>query len=200
MFWWIVIGVVSLVLLYLGWTYNRLVSLNRRADGAWSDIDVQLKRRWDLVPSLVETVKGYARHEAGTLENVVHARSEASRAGSPAQRGESERGLSSAVSRLFALAEAYPELKASENFRDLQKSLVDIENNVQYARRYYNAVVRDLNTLVQSFPSNLLAAAMGFGERSYFQAAEAERAAPRVEFGGGDGAPAPAGPGTEKSA
>ena len=199
MFWWIVIGVVALVLLYLGWTYNRLISLNRRADGAWSDIDVQLKRRWDLVPSLVETVKGYARHEAGTLENVVHARSEATQAGSLAQRGETERGLSSAVGRLFALAEAYPELKASENFRELQKSLVDIENNVQYARRYYNAVVRDLNTLVQSFPSNLLASAMGFGERSYFQAEEAERAVPRVEFGGGAGASAPASSGTEKA-
>ena len=183
MFWWIVGGVVALVLLYLAWTYNRLVSLNKRADGAWSDIDVQLKRRWDLVPSLVETVKGYARHESGTLENVVQARSEATQAGSLAQRGETERGLSSAVGRLFALAEAYPELKASQNFQELQKSLVDVENNVQYARRYYNAVVRDLNTLVQSFPSNLLASAMGFGERTYFQLEDAERAVPRVDFG-----------------
>ena len=107
---------------------------------------------------------------------------EATQAGSLTQRGESERGLSSAVGRLFALAEAYPELKASQNFQELQKSLVDIENNVQYARRYYNAVVRDLNTLVQSFPSNLLAAAMGFGERTYFQLDAAERAVPRVDF------------------
>jgi LemA protein len=201
-FWWIVIGVVALVLLYLGWTYNRLIGLNKRADGAWGDIDVQLKRRWDLIPALVETVKGYARHETGTLENVVHARAEATQAGSPAQRGESERGLSSAVGRLFALAEAYPELKASENFRELQKSLVEIENNVQYARRYYNAVVRDLNTLVQSFPSNLLAQAMGFTERSYFQAEEGERAAPRVDFGGGGAGAStstPAGSGTEKA-
>src|SRR3954468_22474052 len=198
-FWWIVIGVVALVLLYLGWTYNRLIGLNKRADGAWSDIDVQLKRRWDLVPSLVETVKGYARHEAGTLENVAHARSEATQASSLARRGQTERGLSSAVGRLFALAEAYPELKASENFRELQKSLVDVENNVQYARRYYNAVVRDLNTLVQTFPSNLLASAMGFGERSYFQTEEAERAAPRVEFGGAAGASTPASSGTDKA-
>ena len=109
---------------------------------------------------------------------------EATQAGSLAQRGESERGLSTAVGRLFALAEAYPELKASQNFQELQKSLVDIENNVQYARRYYNAVVRDLNTLVQSFPSNLVASAMGFGERTYFQLDEAERAVPRVEFDG----------------
>jgi LemA protein len=180
--WWIVGSVVVLVLLYLAWTYNQLVSLNKRADGAWSDIDVQLKRRWDLVPSLVETVKGYARHESSTLESVVEARSVATQAGSLTQRGETERGLSSAVGRLFALAEAYPELKASQNFQELQKSLVEIENNVQYARRYYNAVVRDLNTLVQSFPSNLVASAMGFGERTYFQLDDAERAVPKVDF------------------
>jgi LemA protein len=183
-FWWIVGSVVVLVLLYLAWTYNQLIALNKRADGAWSDIDVQLKRRWDLVPALVETVKGYARHESSTLENVVQARSQATQAGSLAQRGESERGLSSAVGRLFALAEAYPELKASQNFQGLQKTMIEIENTVQYARRYYNAVVRDLNTLVQGFPSNLVASAMGFGERSYFQLDEAERAAPLVDFGG----------------
>src|SRR5690242_17192137 len=145
-FWWIVIGVVALVLLYLGWTYNRLVALNRRADGAWSDIDVQLKRRWDLVPALVETVKGYARHEAGTLEEVVEARSKAEQSDSIARRGDAERGLSTAVGRVFALAEAYPELKAGGNFQGLHRSLVEIEDNVQYARRYYNAVIRDLNT------------------------------------------------------
>jgi LemA protein len=183
-FWWIVGSVVAVVFFYLAWTYNQLVSLNKRADGAWSDIDVQLKRRWDLVPALVETVKGYARHESSTLEDVVQARSQATGAATLAQRGESERGLSTAVSRLFALVEAYPELKASQNFQELQKALTDIENNVQYARRYYNAVVRDLNTLVQSFPSNLVAGAMGFSERSYFQLDEGERAAPRVEFGG----------------
>jgi LemA protein len=179
---WIVGSIVGLVLLYLAWTYNRLVGLSRRADGAWSDIDVQLKRRWDLVPNLVETVKGYARHESSTLEDLVAARAQATQAGSLAQRGESERGLSGAVGRMFAVAEAYPELKASRNFQELQSSLVDVENHVQYARRYYNAVVRDLNTLVQSFPSNLLASAMGFAERTYFQLDDAERAAPRVEF------------------
>lgn len=182
MSWWIVGSVVVLVLLYLAWTYNRLVGLNKRAEGAWSDIDVQLKRRWDLIPSLVETVKGYARHESSTLESVVEARSQAARGGTPVERGQSERGLSGAVSRLFAVAEAYPELKASQNFQELQKSLVEIENHVQYARRYYNAVVRDLNTLVQSFPSNLIASAMGFSERGYFQLDDAERAAPRVDF------------------
>jgi LemA protein len=182
-FWWIIGSVVVLVLLFLAWTYNQLISLNKRAEAAWSDIDVQLKRRWDLVPALVETVKGYARHESSTLENVVDARSQATQASSMVQRGETERGLSTAVGRLFALAEAYPELKASQNFQELQKSLVDIENNVQYARRYYNAVVRDLNTLVQSFPSNLVASAMGFVERNYFQLDDAERAVPRVDMG-----------------
>jgi LemA protein len=193
-FWWIVGSVVVLVLVYLAWTYNRLISLNKRGDGAWSDIDVQLKRRWDLVPALVETVKGYAQHESSTLESVVQSRSQATQAGSLPERGESERSLSTAVSRLFALAEAYPDLKASQNFQELQKSLVDIENNVQYARRYYNAVVRDLNTLVQSFPSNLVASAMGFGERTYFQLDESERMVPRVSFGGTPGVGAPASP------
>ena len=184
MVWWIVGSVVVLVLLYLAWTYNRLVSLNKRADGAWSDIDVQLKRRWDLVPSLVETVKGYARHESSTLESVVHARSEATQAGSLAQRGESERGLSSAVGRLFAVAEAYPELKATQNFQDLQRNLVEIENTIQYARRYYNAVVRDWNSLVESFPSGWVAAAARYGQRPFFQLDDdAERAAPQVSFG-----------------
>ncbi|QEH35134.1 LemA family protein [Aquisphaera giovannonii] len=182
MFWWILGGAIALTLLYVAWTYNRLVGLNRRADGAWSDIDVQLKRRWDLVPSLVEAVKGYARHESGTLEGVVESRAKATQAASLPQRGETERGLSSAVGRLFAVAEAYPDLKASRNFQELQGSLVEIEDNVQYARRYYNAVIRDLNTLVQGFPSNLVASAMGFGERPYFQLDDAERAAPKVDF------------------
>jgi LemA protein len=195
-FWWILGGVVALTLLYVAWTYNRLVGLNKRADGAWSDIDVQLKRRWDLVPALVETVKGYARHESSTLENVVESRTRATQAASLPQRGDSERNLSSAVGRLFAVAEAYPDLKASRNFQELQASLVDIENNVQYARRYYNAVIRDLNTLVQGFPTNLVASAMGFGERPYFQLDDAERAAPRVDFAadGPGGAANPAAP------
>src|SRR5437764_9176170 len=136
----VIIVAAGLVLLYGIIVFNRLIALRTRSDNAWSDIDVQLKRRWDLVPALVETVKGYARHESSTLENVVQARSQATGAGTLAQRGESERGLSTAVSRLLALVEAYPELKASQNFQELQKALTDIENNVQYARRYYNAV------------------------------------------------------------
>jgi LemA protein len=183
--WWFAGTIILAVMGYLIWTYNRLVSLSKRADAAWSDIDVQLKRRWDLVPALVETVKGYARHESGTFEHAVEARSLATQAGSIAQRSVSEQNLSGAVSRLFALAEAYPELKASENFLGLHKSLVDLENTLQYARRYYNAVIRDWNTLVQTFPTGLVAAAAGFLERPYFQLDESERAAPRVSFEAG---------------
>jgi LemA protein len=180
--WLIPAVVVAIALGYAVWTYNRLVSLSKRADAAWSDIDVQLKRRWDLVPALVETVKGYARHESSTLEHVVAARGQAVQAGSITDRGASELNLASAVGRLFALAEAYPDLKASQNFQELQKSLVDIENNVQYARRYYNAVVRDWNTLVGTIPSMWVAGAAGYGERPYFQLDESERAAPQVKF------------------
>jgi LemA protein len=180
--WWISVAVLAIAVGYVVWTYNRLISLSKRADAAWSDIDVQLKRRWDLVPALVETVKGYARHESSTFEHVVAARGQATQAGSIADRGKTEQNLASAVGRLFAIAEAYPDLKASQNFQGLHKSLVDIENNVQYARRYYNAVVRDWNTLVGTIPSMWVAGAFGYGERPYFQLDESERAAPQVKL------------------
>lgn len=182
---WIVGGILAVIALYAAWTFNRLVALHKRADGAWSDIDVQLKRRWDLVPSLVATVKGYASHESTTLESVVEARSRAEQTGSatPAGRGASERGLAAAVGKIFALAEAYPDLKANQSFLDLQKTLTEIEDNVQYARRYYNAVIRDLNTLVESVPSNFVANATGFTTRDYFQLdSESERAVPQVKL------------------
>jgi uncharacterized membrane protein YgcG len=184
--WWLVGLPLVLVLGYIAWTYNRLVGLSRRGDAAWSDIDVQLKRRWDLVPALVATVQGYTQHESETLKGTVAARARAAAAEAEgiAHRGESERNLSSSVSAVFALVEAYPELKASASYLELQKSLVDIENNVQHARRYYNAVVRDLNTLIGSFPSLLVAAAAGFHERDFFQLDEAEeRAVPQVRLG-----------------
>ena len=182
---WIGAGVVAVLAAYFGWTFNRLVALNRRADGAWSDIDVQLKRRWDLVPSLVAAVKGYAAHESSTLESVVEARSRAagSVSANPEARGQNERGLAVAVTKIFALAEAYPDLKANQGFLDLQKTLTEIEDNVQYARRYYNAVIRDLNTLVQSIPSMFVASATGFKTRDFFQLdSDAERAAPQVKL------------------
>lgn len=172
----------GIVLLYAIWTFNRIVGLDKRAEGAWSDVDVQLKRRWNLVPALVETVKGYSRHEASTLEKVVAARNEAQHAETVANRGSRESALTGAVHGIFALVERYPDLKASESYRDLHESLVKIEDDVQYARRYYNAVVRDLNTLVESFPPNVVAGLFGFREREFFELEDAaERAAPPVE-------------------
>jgi LemA protein len=162
--------------------YNSLVQLKVRADGAWSDIDVQLKRRYDLIPNLVETVKGYAGHERGTLESVIQARTAAMSARGPVAKAEAENVLTGALKSLFALAEAYPQLRAAENFAQLQRSLGDIEDDIQNARRYYNAVVRDLNTRILQFPSNLVARSFGFHEREFFEIAEAERSVPRVAF------------------
>jgi LemA protein len=162
--------------------YNGLVQLKVRAESAWSDIDVQLKRRHDLVPNLVETVKGYASHERGTLESVVEARSRAMSAQGPASRAEAENVLTGALKSLFALAEAYPQLRAAESFGLLQQQLAGIEDAIQNARRYYNAVVRDLNTKIQQFPSNLVARTFGFREREFFEIDDGERAVPRVSF------------------
>lgn len=172
----IALAVVTLVI------YNGLVQLKVRAESAWSDIDVQLKRRHDLVPNLVETVKGYASHERGTLESVVEARSRAMSAQGPASRAEAENMLTGALKSLFALAEAYPQLRAAENFGQLQQQLAGIEDAIQNARRYYNAVVRDLNTKIQQFPSNLIARTFGIREREFFEIDDGERAVPRVSF------------------
>ncbi len=170
-------------LVFLGVMYNSLVSLRVRADSSWSDIDIQLKRRHDLIPNLVETVKGYAGHEKTTFENVTKFRSMAMQATGPAERAEAEGQLTLALKSLFAVAENYPQLRASENFSSLQKSLAEIEDNLQNARRYYNAVVRDLNTAIQSFPSNLVAGMFGFQQKAFFQLdAAAEREAPAVKF------------------
>lgn len=182
MIWWIGGGLLAVVLIFAVVTFNRLVQLTKRADGAWSDIDVQLKRRWDLVPSLVETVKGYASHESTTLQDVVQARTEATQSAGVAQRGSNERTLSTAVTRLFAVAEAYPDLKANDSFQSLHHSLIEIEDTIQSARRYYNAVIRDLNTLIQGFPSVLIAKATGFRERPYFQIEDDERDTPQVNL------------------
>ena len=165
--------------------YNRLIAVQVETDTAWADIDVQLKRRHDLIPNLVETAKGYASHERETLESVTAARSTAVdvRDASPGQRAGAENMLTQAIGRLFALAEAYPQLRASEPFQELQRSLNDIEADLQQARRYYNATVRELNTKVRQFPSNLVAGVARIGEREFFEIeAPAEREAPRVQF------------------
>jgi LemA protein len=178
---WPILILIALVVLVF-FLYNGLVRLKVQADAAWSDIDVQLKRRYDLVPNLVETVKGYAGHERGTLEAVIAARSRAMSAEGPAAKGEAENQLTGALKSLFALSEAYPQLRAAENFASLQASLATIEDTIQNARRYYNAVVRDLNTRILTFPSNLIARTFGFREREYFEIDEAERAVPGVSF------------------
>jgi LemA protein len=182
------LGLVLLLLIvgalaFVGIIYNSLVGLRVRADSAWSDIDVQLKRRHDLIPNLVETVKGYAGHEKSTFENVTKYRSMAMQATGPAERAQAEGQLTMALKSLFAVAENYPQLRASENFSSLQKSLAEIEDNLQNARRYYNAVVRDLNTAIQVFPKNLVAGMFGFQPRAFFELeAAAEREAPAVKF------------------
>ncbi len=162
--------------------YNGLVKLKVQGDGAWSDIDVQLKRRYDLIPNLVETVKGYASHEKGTLEAVIEARNRAMTAQGPAERAEAENMLTGTLKSLFALAESYPQLRAAENFTQLQNSLSQIEDAIQNARRYYNAVARDYNPKVLQLPSNVIARAFGFREREFFEMDEGERAVPRVSF------------------
>lgn len=180
----IVLVVLALIAVAVIGIYNSLVRLNVQAGNAWADIDVQLKRRTDLVPNVVETVKGYASHERQTLEAVIDARNRAVSAQSagPAERGQAEGALTTALRGLFALAEAYPQLRAAENFAQLQNTLAQIEDAVQNARRYYNAVVRDLNTRVQQFPSNIVAGMFGFGNREFFEIADAEREVPKVKF------------------
>ena len=173
---------VLLVIFLIG-MYNGLVRLKVQCDNAWADIDVQLKRRYDLIPNLVETVKGYAAHEKDTLEGVINARNRAMTATSPADKAQAENMLTGALKSLFALAEAYPQLRAIESFTSLQSSLSQIEDTVQNARRYYNAVVRDLNTKIQQFPTNIFANMLGFKERQFFEVtAAAEREAPKVSF------------------
>lgn len=165
--------------------YNRLVALRQRSEEAWSDVDVQLKRRTDLVPNLVESVRGYAEHERATFEDVVRARGAAVSAETTEARGRAEGQLTDALRHLFAVAESYPGLKASENFQSLQQSLGQIEGDIQSARRYYNAVVRDLNTAVESFPSNQIALFFRFVKRGYFELDRPEdRQVPKVSFPG----------------
>src|SRR5438477_13205012 len=179
---WIVLGVVVLFGIFLIGMYNSLVQLRVRADSAWSDIDVQLKRRHDLIPNLVETVKGYAAHEKGTFENIAKFRSMAMQATGPADKAVAENQLTGALKTLFAVSEAYPQLRASEEFTQLQGSLNQTEDSIQNSRRYYNAVVRDLNTRIQSFPTNILAGVFGFQQRQYFEAAATDREPVAVKF------------------
>src|SRR6187455_3483117 len=165
---WIVLGVIVIIVLFAFGAYNRLVALSQRVNQAFADIDVQLKQRHDLVPNLVETVKGYATHERGTLEEVVKARNVAMAAQGPAQQAAAENMLSGALRQLFALSEAYPDLKANANFQQLQAELSDIENKLAAARRFFNNAVQEYNTGIQQFPAVLFANTFGFRERQFF--------------------------------
>jgi len=183
MFGWILLIALVLVVIFFIGMYNSLVRLKVQCDNAWADIDVQLKRRYDLIPNLVETVKGYAAHEKGTFEAVTNARNRAMNATGPADKAQAENMLSGALKSLFAIAEAYPQLRAVESFTSLQNSLSQIEDTVQNARRYYNAVIRDLNTKIQQFPTNIFAGMLGFRPAELFEITDAaDRAVPVVDL------------------
>ena len=182
---WIVLGVIVVVVLWAITIYNGLVAMRQRVNQSFADIDVQLKQRHDLIPNLVETVKGYAAHERGTLEEVVKARNAAMTAQGPAQQAAAENMLSGALRQLFALSEAYPDLKANQNFQQLQAEISDVENKIAASRRFFNNAVQEYNTGIQQFPAALFAAALGFTQRTFFDVGE-ERAvvekAPQVKF------------------
>lgn len=169
---YIVLGVAAVIILWVIGTFNKLVSLVNRGKEAWADIDVQLKRRYDLIPNLVETVKGYAAHEKSVFEEVTKARSQAMQADGAEEQGKAENMLSGALKSLFAVSEAYPDLKANENFLNLQNELTDTENKIQAARRFYNSVVRDLNTALEVFPTNMIAGMFNFAKREFFELKE----------------------------
>ncbi len=173
--------VLLVAALFVVGIYNRLVQLKVRVDNAWAQIDVQLKRRYDLIPNLVETVKGYAKHEKGTLEEITKLRSQIV-TGTPAQRAKANDMLSGALKSLFAVAENYPQLKANENFKALQDELAGTENKIAYVRTAYNDSVMEYNTAIKVFPNNLLSGMLGFGERQFFEVAEAEKGPVKVQF------------------
>ncbi len=180
---YIFIGVVVVIILWFVGTYNRLITAKNATDNSWSDIDVQLKRRYDLIPNLVETVKGYAGHEKTLFENVTKARTAAMSANTPAEHAAAENMLAGTLKTLFAVAENYPDLKASQNFMELQTELRDTEDKVQAARRFYNANVRDWNTMIQKFPTNMIAGPLKFAAREFFEIADStQREAPKVQF------------------
>ena len=169
--------VLSVVVLF-----NSLVNLRNRVSEAWSDIDVQLKRRYDLIPNLINTVKGYAAHESGVFEKVTAARANAMQAGTAADKAQAENMLSDTLKSLFAVAEAYPDLKANQNFLELQRELSDTENKIQAARRFYNGNVLGLNNKIDMFPSNIIAGMFGFAKREFFEVADGEKTPVKVEF------------------
>lgn len=180
----VVIAIVAVAVIWIIWTFNRLITLKNRAREAWADIDVQLKRRYNLIPNLVEAVKGYASHEKEVFQNVTKARTQAMAAKNPAQKGKAENALTETLKSLFAVAENYPELKASKNFLQLQRELRDTEDKIQAARRFYNTNVRDLNIKIESFPARIIANAFNFQKKELFELEEtaAAREPVKVKF------------------
>lgn len=178
----ILIGILVVIVLWLVVVFNGLVTSKNRVEESWSDIEVQLKRRYDLIPNLVNTVKGYATHESSVFEEVTKARSAAMNAGNPADHAKAENALSGTLKSLFAVAESYPELKASENFGHLQRELVDAEDKIQAARRFYNGTTRDFNTKLQVFPTNLVGNVLGFKKYDFYDAPEVANETPVVSF------------------
>ena len=179
---WIVLGIVALLVVALVLLYNRLVTFRNRVENAWAQVDVQLKRRYDLIPNLVETVTGYAAHERETFEAVTNARARAQQAQGPAEQGQAEGLLGQALGRLFAVAEDYPELQADENFRQLQEELGETENRIAVSRQVYNDTVLTYNTAIQTVPGVLVAGPFGFSRRDFFEVEGEAREAPRVAF------------------
>jgi LemA protein len=181
---YIILAVVVAFILFLVFKYNSFITLRIRTQEAWADIDVQLKRRYDLIPNLVNTVKGYATHESATFEKITEARSRAMQAGTPGEKGEAENMLSGTLKSLFAISEAYPDLKANTNFLQLQSELADTENKIQASRRFYNGNVRDLNTAIDMFPGNIIAGMFNFVKMDFFQLEEgsAEKEPVKVSF------------------
>ena len=180
---YVVLGIVALVVLYVMGTYNGLVRLRQQVRESWSGIDTELKRRYNLIPNLVETVKGYASHEQETLDRVINARAKAvDSTGSPESQAQDENVLVGALRQLFAVVENYPDLKANQNFLQLQEELTATEDRIQASRRFYNANVRDMNTRIEVFPSNLIASLFGFGKEQFFEIEDAARDVPRVNF------------------
>lgn len=182
---WIILGVVAILAIILMGMYNGLIRLKNRVEEAWSDISVQQKRRYDLIPNLVETVKGYAVHESQTLENVIKARNEAMAAANSNNTADvlkAENALSSTLKSIFALSESYPDLKANQNFLELQRELTDTEDKIMAARRFYNSNVRDFNTKLQVFPTNIFGKLLGFSAREFIEATDVEKAPVSVKF------------------
>jgi LemA protein len=177
----VLLVLIVLIFVVVG-MYNGLIRLKNRVDEAWSDIDVQLKRRYDLIPNLVNTVKGYATHERELFEKVTEARTQAMGAGNATDKAQAENALSGTLKTLFAVAENYPQLKANENFLELQKELTDTEDKIQASRRFYNGNVRDFNTKIEVFPTNIIAGMLNFTKRDFFEAMEGEKEAVKVEF------------------